>query len=266
MKRTIDQETSTDKFEMLRNDLINNKEYFDNSESMLQVIDSLVDSDNNNILHNGLLVVCKMDTLKPFFVSKNVERILGYTQEEFISMGEKIWQKVMAIDQPDFWEHLLEWKSNFKNVVPESETIVRHKRVYCGISFLEKGGAIKRCIVYYETTYNKSGALANLSTIYFKDITHFYKSNDYWMYFQNYTEDKVYDRLYSINGMQNNIITSREMDVLKLVADGKSTKEVAKILYISPETVSQHRKNMIKRTNTKDTSGLIYICKICGLI
>ena len=51
-----------------------------------------------------------------------------------------------------------------------------------------------------------------------------------------------------------------------LIAAGKSTKEVAAELFISTDTVSQHRKNMIRKMMAKDTSSLIHLCKICEII
>ena len=39
-------------------------------------------------------------------------------------------------------------------------------------------------------------------------------------------------------------LTAREREVLQLVAEGKSTKEISKILYISPKTVEAHRSNI----------------------
>jgi len=39
------------------------------------------------------------------------------------------------------------------------------------------------------------------------------------------------------------ILTSREREVLKLVGEGKTSKEIARMLFISPNTVNNHRKN-----------------------
>ena len=39
------------------------------------------------------------------------------------------------------------------------------------------------------------------------------------------------------------LLTARELDVLKRVAEGSSNKEIARQLFISPETVKKHLKN-----------------------
>ncbi|MDC7223292.1 MAG: helix-turn-helix transcriptional regulator, partial [Spirochaetales bacterium] len=45
-------------------------------------------------------------------------------------------------------------------------------------------------------------------------------------------------------------LTNRERDVLKVLVDGKSTKEIADVLYISPETAKKHINNIMSKTET----------------
>ena len=44
-------------------------------------------------------------------------------------------------------------------------------------------------------------------------------------------------------------LTKREKQILKLVAQGASTKLVAEKLFLSPQTVKTHRKNIGKKLN-----------------
>lgn len=53
------------------------------------------------------------------------------------------------------------------------------------------------------------------------------------------------------------LITEREHDVLRLVAEGKSAKEIAKVLFISPRTVENYKNNILKKLNLHKTSDLI---------
>ncbi|MFC5285287.1 response regulator [Pedobacter alpinus] len=53
------------------------------------------------------------------------------------------------------------------------------------------------------------------------------------------------------------ILTDREVEVLKLIMQEKSSKEIAAELFISERTVETHRKNMIRKTNSSSTVGLI---------
>ena len=53
------------------------------------------------------------------------------------------------------------------------------------------------------------------------------------------------------------LITSREQQILRLVADGKTAKEIAKILYISQRTVENYKNNLLKKLGLHRTSDLI---------
>lgn len=48
------------------------------------------------------------------------------------------------------------------------------------------------------------------------------------------------------------LLTSRELDVLKLVAEGGSNKEIAAQLFISPETVKKHLKNSYNKLHARN--------------
>lgn len=53
-----------------------------------------------------------------------------------------------------------------------------------------------------------------------------------------------------------NVISEREIDVLKLLVEGNSNKEIADKLFISTHTVMTHRKNIAQKTGIRSVSGL----------
>ncbi len=61
-------------------------------------------------------------------------------------------------------------------------------------------------------------------------------------------------------------LTDRETDVLKLLAEGKSNKEIADNLNISINTVITHRKNISQKTGIKSVSGLTIYAVVQNLI
>lgn len=61
-------------------------------------------------------------------------------------------------------------------------------------------------------------------------------------------------------------LTEREKDVLKLIAQEFSTKEIADKLFISPNTVETHRKNLMSKINAKNIAGLVKFALQTGLI
>lgn len=54
-------------------------------------------------------------------------------------------------------------------------------------------------------------------------------------------------------------LTPRELDVLRCVADGLSTKQIADKLFISTRTVETHRLNLLKKFEAQNTAELIKI-------
>jgi DNA-binding NarL/FixJ family response regulator len=61
-------------------------------------------------------------------------------------------------------------------------------------------------------------------------------------------------------------LTSREREVLQLVAEGKSTKEIARLLAISFKTAESHRTRIMKKTDIHETAGLVRYAVRRGLI
>jgi|GEM_PF-2617902 len=54
-------------------------------------------------------------------------------------------------------------------------------------------------------------------------------------------------------------ITTRENEIIQLISDEYSSKEIAKLLYISIETVKDHRKNIRRKLKVKNVAGLIRV-------
>lgn len=52
-------------------------------------------------------------------------------------------------------------------------------------------------------------------------------------------------------------LTAREREVLQLMAEGKTTKNIASCLYLSVKTVEVHRKNIMDKLNIHNVAGLI---------
>jgi DNA-binding CsgD family transcriptional regulator len=52
-------------------------------------------------------------------------------------------------------------------------------------------------------------------------------------------------------------ISSREKEVLHLIANEKTSKEIASDLYISNHTAISHRKNLMEKLDVKNTAGLV---------
>ena len=61
-------------------------------------------------------------------------------------------------------------------------------------------------------------------------------------------------------------LTSREMEVLQLVAEGRANKQVAAELGISVKTVEKHREHLMEKLDIHDTAGLTRYAISAGII
>lgn len=52
-------------------------------------------------------------------------------------------------------------------------------------------------------------------------------------------------------------LTSREIEIVRLICDEKTTDEIAEILFISHNTVETHRANILLKIGVKNTAGLV---------
>jgi DNA-binding NarL/FixJ family response regulator len=61
-------------------------------------------------------------------------------------------------------------------------------------------------------------------------------------------------------------LTSREMEVLQLIAEGKANKEIAAELGIGIKTVEKHREHLMEKLDIHDTAGLTRYAIGAGII
>ncbi len=61
-------------------------------------------------------------------------------------------------------------------------------------------------------------------------------------------------------------LSDREIDIIKLIADQKTTGQIAKQLFLSKHTVETHRKNILLKLGIKNSAGLVKYAMKNGLI
>lgn len=74
-------------------------------------------------------------------------------------------------------------------------------------------------------------------------------------------------KIISLSGIEHDLyfcknLTIRECEVLKLIAEGKTSREIADELFISKNTVDTHRNKMLQKLNMSNSASLVtYACK-----
>jgi DNA-binding NarL/FixJ family response regulator len=62
------------------------------------------------------------------------------------------------------------------------------------------------------------------------------------------------------------VLTSREVEVLQLIAEGRANKKSAQELHISVKTIEKHRQSLMDKLNIHDTAGLTRHAIAVGMI
>ncbi len=62
------------------------------------------------------------------------------------------------------------------------------------------------------------------------------------------------------------LLSDREREVLQLVAEGKSSKEVAQLLHLSASTVESHRKHIMEKLGLHNTAALVRFAVRMGIV
>ena len=61
-------------------------------------------------------------------------------------------------------------------------------------------------------------------------------------------------------------LTRREADVLELVAEGMSTRDMARSLYVSPQAVTYHIGNLLAKFQCSNRAGLVARAFVTGVL
>jgi len=85
---------------------------------------------------------------------------------------------------------------------------------------------------------------------------HYYLGND-MSYFRHPDEELM---------NTGNVFSEREFEIIKLIASGLSTCQLAEKLFLSPYTINTHRRNILKKTGKATISDLIYDLMERGVI
>ncbi|MCB0668572.1 MAG: response regulator transcription factor [Saprospiraceae bacterium] len=127
----------------------------------------------------------------------------------------------------------------------------RFKKVrFIVISMHEDGSYISKCIRFGAFAY----LLKNIDDVeLFEAVRSVYQGRKY---FNEHIKDLMVQNM-ALEGSDLKTLSKRESEVLNYVAQGKTTKEIAAILYVSTRTVETHRVNMMKKLMVQNTAELI---------
>lgn len=115
---------------------------------------------------------------------------------------------------------------------------------------------ILRQVTVHEVDHATGSVISTLSVC--KDISNIKPSNQVgWQALGPGTEDMDMSDILQVVGNLVYRPTSREMDIIRKLAEGKNSKTIGLELHISEHTVNNHRRNLLQRTGLKNTAELV---------
>jgi DNA-binding CsgD family transcriptional regulator len=188
------------------------------------------------------------------FVSKEVEDVMGYhpSEMDILFMNGKLhpddrsWFLSIGKSVIDFFSHLA------------IDKLMKYKVRY-DIRFRKKNGDYAR-ILYQGILleHDENGGFLRTLSVH-TDITYLKQEGKPVLSFIGMDGEPSYRDVASNNIFieSKEELTRRETQILKLLMEGKLSKEISSILKISKQTVDTHRKNMLHKKNLGNTGELI---------
>jgi DNA-binding CsgD family transcriptional regulator len=217
----------------------------------------------------GVLCIADLRGQAYVFLSENIKNIMGYSAEEFYTEGLKktvalfpgihneiILNKVFPIMFDHFDRH---------SIIGD----VKDLRVsYCCLMTCSDGRNkwfLHQATVVHTDEDNRPHLMMKLLT----DIHEIKKDDHISMSISKKDAKGVYQPIFSqtfVCNDESQVLSKREIEVLSLIGQGKSSKRIADALFISEHTVFQHRKNMLKKLDAKNAGELLTKAIAGGII
>ena len=194
-------------------------------------------------LENGIAVLSDLQNNKSFVYSGKLADALGIFQEENTQEIESIWEEELfaKLNAEDVLQkHLLELQFfQFIKTIPFDA----HKD-YCVVSRLRIADnpnqkALLHKMFYFTNPDDKNVELA--LCLYHFD---FLNTSLHHGMIINTANSAV---IHQTEDGNRGFLSVREKEILKMIQDGKRSKEIAELLFISINTVNRHRQNILEK-------------------
>jgi len=204
-----------------------------------------------------------LQNLQMEFMSKEMEAVLGYKADEMDLTS--LFNKIHPEDQA--------WFLNIENKAVEFfaklsiEQIPNYKVRY-DYRMKKSDGQYMRILQQVITLQlSETGGILKTLGVH-TDISHLKMEGDPVLSFIGLNGEPSFIDvdIKKVFPVASGFLSERECEVLALLVNGKESKEIAAALFISPATVSTHRKNLLAKTKARNTSEMIVMAITKGWI
>jgi DNA-binding CsgD family transcriptional regulator len=217
---------------------------------------------------NAVYGIMDMSNLSFKYIA-NTEISLGIPEEAFIQKGLSQYLGSMAPNKDNLASIPVLFKFMFDSIQEAPKAI---RQNFIGYGFGTKhirpsGSPFHTMVQLFGLEFNNDGT-PSLCFFVDQDVEHLVKDSENYVGRMSFNNGE-YVTTFSSKEMllkKHDIFTDREHDVLKYLLKGYESKQIGEKLFISSNTVDNHRKNMIRKVDARDTTALIQISKQLGIL
>ncbi|GGW81554.1 response regulator transcription factor [Salegentibacter mishustinae] len=207
------------------------------------------------------------------------DSVCNFIEKNRITDTEVDFQEILALALPEEIEKIKRKEQVIKDFFVDYLPINKVQDYKVLYTYVIKDSKGKRRVMLHQATtlsQDKEGRFVHVFSIH-TDISHLTNQSVEEVSFLNIRGGKSYLNVPTKNGSfdpenhsdEGNIknqLSKRELEITKLIAEGLNAEEIGEQLFISSHTVRTHRKNILKKTDSKNTIQLVARTIAAGLI
>ena len=212
---------------------------------------NIILADDHNVVRNGIKLLLEADPN----IDSVAEAVSGMEVLNQLKSGRKVDIVLADLNMPEMsgMELLAEVKENHPQIPVVILTMIDDNRVIADAFSNGARGYLLKHIGAEELIYSLTHVLnggryvsTHLSQLFLK---------------------RVSDDAHTSSGiLGSSDFSSRELEVLNLIAEGSTNNEMAEKLFLSIRTIEGHRQSLIDKTKSKNTASLIKYAVMNGLV
>lgn len=195
------------------------------------------------------------------FMSDNIETITGHSPEHY--KGPNGMEYALSTFPSDhasiYTQQIFPAIFQYFQSCQASKDIKRF-RFTASFQLIRKDGSVIWCMQQLNVIETDEQGFPLLTMLFMSDITSVKKDNAIDFVVACKDNQNVFQNVYAATFPSPNqaiFFTKRELEVLQLLSQGKSSYDIASQLFISEYTVFNHRKKLLEKAEKKNTAELI---------
>jgi DNA-binding CsgD family transcriptional regulator len=237
------------------------------AETVMKHVDKYAMLDSLTQIQASFFYIIELATGKYHFVGKQQELLSGVPNDEFIAGGvESFLRRVHPADLPvivhEVYGDFVSWFRQRDASISKEQLVFQYN--YRFLNRHDRYSNVMEHVYVQEVDSNGDIALLLGNVIHLGDGDILPIKSAMNLHRNDIVETVAMKTYNTISGSFK--LTRREMDILKNLASGKTSKEIGAQLFISQHTVNTHRRNLLNKMNCSSVVEMVQLAFRAGFI